>query len=103
MVWLVAFLGIMTSFIVKFIKRTDKTKEPDMKFWLKDNYWECIASFGFMSILMIIGSETEFKEEEILSKIPFVKSLPLDLIFAALVGYYNNVIWYAAVQKMKGK
>ncbi len=103
MTWVIAFLGIMTSFVVKYLKRTDKTKEPDPVFWVKDNYMECIASFGFMFILLIIGSQIEFDEEAILSKIPFVKSLPFDLIFAAVAGYYNNVLWYAAVKKLKSK
>jgi len=103
MAWLIAFLGIITSFIVKFIKRKDKTKEPTIVFWIKDNMWECLASFGFMFILLIIGSQIEFDEEALLSKIPFVKSLPTDLIFAALAGYYNNVLWYAGVKKLKGK
>ena len=101
--WVVAFIGIITSFIVKFYKRKDRVKEPDMMFWIKDNFWECIASFGFMFILMIIGSKTEFDEEALLAKIPFVKSLPLDLIFAAVTGYFNNVIWYAIIKKAKGK
>jgi len=102
MVWLIAFLGIVISFIVKFKNRKDKTKEPTMVFWIKDNMWECLASFGFMFMLLIIGSKTEFDEEAI-AKIPFVKSLPTDLIFAALAGYYNNVLWYAGVKKLKGK
>ncbi len=103
MVWLVAFLGIIASFIVKFINRRDKTKEPDIVYWIKDNYYECAVSFIFMVILMIIGSKTKFDEEAILSKIPFVKSLPFDLLFAAVAGYFNNVLWYAVIKKFKGK
>jgi len=103
MVWIVAFLGIIASFIVKFINRRDKTKEPDIVYWIKDNYYECAVSFIFMVILMIIGSKTEFDEEAILSKIPFVKALPFDLLFAAVAGYFNNVLWYAVIKKFKGK
>lgn len=103
MVWLVAFLGIIASFIVKFINRRDKTKEPDIVYWIKDNYYECAVSFIFMVILMIIGSKTEFDEEAILSNIPFVKALPFDLLFAAVAGYFNNVLWYAVIKKFKGK
>lgn len=101
--WTVAFLGIITSFIVKFLNRKNKDKALDPVFWLKDNIFECIASFGFMLILLIIGSQIEFDDTDLITKIPFVKGLPLNLIFAAVAGYYNNVLWYAAVNKAKGK
>ena len=36
-------LGIVTFFWVRFANRTDKTKEPTLKFWLKDNFEQLIG------------------------------------------------------------
>lgn len=102
LVWIIAIMGIAASFIVKFLKRTAKNK-PSMLFWITDNIWELIASALFMCILLIIGDKIVFDESAILAKIPFVKALPFDLIFAAIAGYYNNILWYAVIKKLKGK
>ncbi len=100
--WIVAFMAIAASFLVKFSCRKSKT-DPNFWFWIKDNYPEVAVSVLFMLILLIIGREIEFDADAITAKIPYVKALPLDLIFAALAGYYNNVLWYAVVKKLKAK
>ncbi len=102
MTWIIAFLAIAASFLVKFANRKSKA-EPDFWYWVKDNYPELITSVLFMFILLIIGCKIEFDADSITAKIPYVKALPLDLIFAALAGYYNNVLWYAVVKKLKAK
>ena len=36
-------LGIVTFFWVRFANRTDKTKEPTLKYWLADNFEQLIG------------------------------------------------------------
>jgi len=102
-VWLIALLGIALSFMVKFINRTNKQKELSIKFWAKDNAPELIASMLGMVILIMIFRKTEFNMEPIIEKIPWIKSLPMDLIGGVLAGYLNNTLFYAIVKKFKTK
>ena len=103
MVWLIAFLGIVLSFFVKYAKRTAKEKSWSFTYWFKDNWPEVIASFLSMFILVIIFKQTEFDQSALVEKIPWVTSLPMDLVSAALAGYLNNTLWYAIVKKAKRK
>lgn len=102
LVWVVAFLSIILSFWVKFLNRTDKTKFNPI-FWGRDNYPELIVSFLSMVILLIIASRVTFDTSKILEKIPWITSLPMDLIVAAFVGYLNNTLWYWLVNIGKKK
>ena len=101
LVVVLAFLGIATSFIVKFLNKSDKESKPDFVFWIKDNYMEVILSLLSMTMLLIIAANTEFDNQVV--GMLFVKSLPIDLIAAALIGYLNNTLWYWVVQKGKDK
>ena len=103
LVILLALLGITSSFIFKYLNKTDKTTELDFIFWFKDNYMEAILSVLSMTMLLIIASKTEFDDTVVGASIPFVKSLPMDLIAAAFIGYLNNTLWYWLVQKGKKK
>ena len=102
LVWFIALLGIFASFLVKYINKKDKASTLSISYWLKDNLPELLVSVIFMIILMIIASETEF-DNEIIENIPVVKSLPMDLISAALIGYLNNQLFYFLVKKGKEK
>ena len=101
--WSIAFLSILLSFWVKFMNRTDKSKEPDPIFWMKDNYPEMIVSFLSMIILLIIAGKIVYDEAKLIEDYPFITSLPIDLIAAALIGYLNNTLWYWVVSKGKKK
>jgi len=103
MVWLIAFLGIALSFFVKYAKRTSKEKVWSFTFWIKDNWPEVVSSFLSMFILLIIFQRTEFDQASFVQKVPWITSLPMDLVAAALAGYLNNTLWYAIVAKAKGK
>lgn len=103
MTWIIAFLSILLSFFVKFINRTDKTKEPDPIFWVKDNYPEMIVSFLSMIILLIIAGQIKYDESKLTENYPFITSLPIDLIAAAIIGYLNNTLWYKVVGMGKKK
>lgn len=103
LVILLALLGIASSFIVKFLKKTDKKSKLDFWFWVKDNFMEVILSLISMTILLIIAVKTEFDNTIIGENIPFIKSLPIGLIAAAIIGYLNNTLWYWVVKKAKKK
>ena len=103
LVWIMALLGILTSFFVKYSNRTSKEKSWSLIFWVKDNYAEMVVSFLSMVMLVIIFQRTEFNDSVLIEKLPWITSLPMDLIGAALAGYLNNTIWYAIVKKAKGK
>ena len=103
LVIVLALLGIASSFIVKFLNKTDKASKLDFMFWIKDNLPEVILSLISMTILLIIAAKTEFDDVVIGKSIPFIKSLPMDLIAAAFIGYLNNTLWYWAVAKGKKK
>jgi len=102
-VWFIALLGIVLSFMVKFINRSNKDKEISLKFWAKDNAPEMIASLLGMMILIMIFRKTEFDPAFITDKFPWIKSLPMDLISGVLAGYLNNTLFYAIVKKFKTK
>jgi len=102
LVWIIALLGIFASFLVKYINKKDKTSTLSISFWFKDNLPELSVSVIFMVILMIIALKTEF-DSDIIASIPLVKSLPMDLISAALIGYLNNHLFYSLIKKGKEK
>ena len=103
LVWFMALLGILTSFFVKYNNRSSKEKSWSLVFWIKDNYPEMIVSFLSMVMLVIIFNRTTFDSSTLIEKIPWITSLPMDLVGAALAGYLNNTLWYAIVKRAKGK
>ena len=100
--WFLALLGIFASFLVKYINKKDKKTTLSIPFWFKDNIAEVLISVIFMIILMVIAANSEF-DNEVVESIPLVKSLPMDLIAAVLIGYLNNSLWYFLVKKSKEK
>ena len=103
LVWFMALAGIASSFFLKYANRTSQKKSWSLGFWVKDNYPEMIVSFLSMIMLVIIFQRTTFNDTVILEKLPWITSLPMDLVSAALAGYLNNTIWYAIVKRAKGK
>jgi hypothetical protein len=87
MEWLVFLIGTLLYFFMKFNGRTDKTKEPSLKFWWKDNWPELVLAFGFDTLAMVIlmnkGTDlTGF----LASKLPAGIVLPTRLIIGAACG-----------------
>lgn len=103
LVWFIALLGIALSFFVKYSNRNNKKRLWSFPFWAKDNYSELIISLLSMLILVIIFQKTEFDGSVLTEKLPWITSLPMDLVSAAIAGYLNNTIVYALVKKAKGK
>jgi len=102
LVWFIAILGILLSFFVKYSNRTVKNR-GSLAFWIKDNWPEMVVSTLSMVILMIIFQKSTFSDTIFIEKVPWITSLPMDLVVAALAGYLNNTIWYAIVKRAKGK
>ena len=99
--WIIAFLGIALSFFVKYKNRAVKEREWSLGYWLQDNFIEVPISVISMVILLIIGQRTTFDQSIILEKLPWITSLPMDLIAAAVIGYLNNTLWYAFIRAGK--
>ena len=92
---ILALLGILISFLVKFKNREAAHKDWSMKFWAKDNYPEVITSTLMVIALMILTRNATFSSEWLMEKVPWVTGIPLDEAAALVIGYYNNVAWYA--------
>ncbi len=54
---LINLIGVAIFFLVRFGNRTDKTKEPNLKFWLQDNWEQLSAVILFDAALMILRSQ----------------------------------------------
>ena len=101
--WFLAFLGIIISFLVKYANRKDKTTKLDIRFWIKDNWAELLAPVLMVIGLIILVNRTEFDTDVILEKYKWLKAIPITEIFAFVIGYLNNVAFYALIRKVKGK
>lgn len=94
--WILAILGMMIYFLGKYAKRNDKVKEPSFKFWINDNWPEALTSVLATVALMIIftNKDSEFDLSSIISGIPFVVSLPVNMVISLAIGYLNSLIFY---------
>jgi len=52
--WLLFILGTFAYFLIRYANRTDKTKEFNLKFWLKDNWPEMSVALILDVAVMII-------------------------------------------------
>jgi Fe-S oxidoreductase len=87
MEWLVFLIGTLLYFLIKFVKRADKTKEPSLLFWWKDNWPELLLSFGFDFLAMIILCNSETNITVFLAKlVPEGIVLPTKLMIGAACG-----------------
>jgi len=66
--WLLFFLGTLAYFLIRYAGRTDKSKEPDLIFWFKDNWVQLTAGFILDLIAMILLTDTSINLEIWLSK-----------------------------------
>jgi sterol desaturase/sphingolipid hydroxylase (fatty acid hydroxylase superfamily) len=110
MAWILALLGILLSFGIKYQARGDQQKDFDLQYWTKDNWFEFVLSFIVMIILMSVftNPETAIDEEQFKvwmnDNIPFLTwiSFPAKLLIPVLVGYLSNeVVYFLVKKKMK--
>jgi hypothetical protein len=52
--WILFLLGTIAYFIIRYEGRTDKTKELDIKFWIRDNWVQLSGAFILDLIAMLL-------------------------------------------------
>lgn len=100
--WILAIIGLLIYFLVRYNGRRNKTKF-NLKYWLIDNWPEVLisilATVAFMVILTDQNAEFDFSE--MLTSVPFVKSLPAEKLASLLVGYLNSWLVYTLFKSKK--
>lgn len=96
-------MALALFFLRKYAGRTDKVKEPDLKFWWKDNKIDLISAVLVVTIfmtLMLIGS-VAIDVDGILKKyeVPFVIILSAKPAMSALIGYFGTNFAYGKFSK----
>ena len=61
--WLLFLLGTIAYFIIRYEGRGDKSKELDIKFWIRDNWVQLSAGFILDLIAMILLTDTSINLE----------------------------------------
>lgn len=80
--WLLFLLGTLAYFLIRYSNRTDKVKDFNVKFWLKDNWPELALTFILDLIAMILLLDQDTNITEFLSKY-----LPMGLVVSSkLIG-----------------
>jgi hypothetical protein len=98
---LINILGIITFFWVRFTNRTDKTAEPSLKFWLKDNYEQlvCIGLIDIALMLLVFQGGLKVSFEK-LPGLPDWIQLIGDGAMYYLVGLVFSYFAYEAYKKL---
>lgn len=98
---LINILGIITFFFVRFANRTDKTAQPSLKFWFKDN-WEQLICITLIDIaLMLLVFQGGFKISfENLPGLPTWVQIIGDSAMYYLVGLVFSFFGYEAYKKL---
>lgn len=108
--WILSILGMVLSFGVKYLARTNADTKLDVKYWLRDNWFELLLSLIALYILMIVVTdpETGFDQEKfndlVREKLPSLSwvVLPVKTVVAVGVGYIaNTVIYWLVKRKVK--
>ena len=55
--WVLFILGTIAFFIIRYEGRTDKSKEPDLIFWFKDNWAQLSAGLILDIIAMMLFTD----------------------------------------------
>jgi len=101
-VWL-CLMGLALFFLRKYAGRTDKVKEPDVKFWWKDNKVDLLSAVLAVTILMtlllmgsiVIDLDGIMKQYEI----PFVLIASIKPAASAFIGYAGTNWMYGKFSK----
>ena len=101
---LAALAGMYISFTFKFKKRAVKT-EWSFKFWWKDNWPEQTGTVVLLTLLLafLLSSETVVNFDEKLATIPFLDSVPVKPLAAALIGFFVNQFYYGLSKAKKNR
>ena len=92
---IVNVIAIAIFFLVRFNGRKDKTKEPDINFWLKDNWEQLVTIVLFDVLLMILAGKNALNLD--LSQLTFLPSwmqLMGNLAVAAVIGLLGAFLAY---------
>ena len=57
--WVLFILGTIAFFIIRYEGRTDKSKEPDLIFWFKDNWAQLSAGLILDIIAMLLFTDPD--------------------------------------------
>lgn len=94
-------LGIMTFFWVRFANRTDKTAEPTLKFWLKDNFEQLIGILLIdIAIIMLVFVNGLQLSLEKITTLPEWVQLSGDGAIFYLTGLVFALFGYEAIKKV---
>jgi hypothetical protein len=90
-------------FLSKYSGRTDKVKEPSLKFWWADNWPELVISTLLVTMVMILllMGAFEFKIAEWLQSqdMPFIVVILPRLASSAIIGWFGTAVIYKVVSK----
>lgn len=94
-------IGILIFFINRYAGRKDKTKDPNIKYWLKDN-WEQLTVIALFDIALMIlmskeGLNIDFSKLEFL---PNWLQFTGDLAFSFVLGVAGAWLAYCAYKKL---
>jgi hypothetical protein len=94
-------LGILIYFLLRFMNREDKTKEPSVKFWIEDNWVELIVislfDFALMIILIFGGLQVDFTK--MIPAWPDWITLSGDYALSFLIGVIGAATGYIIIRK----
>ena len=98
---LLNILGVITFFLIRFINRKDKTAEPNITFWFKDNKWEVLLILLVDLQLMIFALKGGLTIDigKLLPFLPEGISLIGDWVLSSAIGWFVAFLVYVAIQK----
>ena len=94
-------LGIVTFFWIRFANRTDKTLQPLLKFWWKDNYEQLIGILLIDAaiIMLVFVGGLQLSLEKI-TTLPEWVQLSGDAAIFYLTGLVFALFGYEAIKKV---
>lgn len=98
---LINIIGVVIFFLVRFGNRTDKTSQPNLKFWWLDNWEQLTAVILFDGALMILrsgeGLNIDFTQ---LTFLPSWLQLAGDIGLCFAIGCLGAWMAYAGYKKL---
>lgn len=82
--WLLFLLGTVGYFIIRYDGRTDKSKEFDLLFWLKDNWVQLSGAFILDLIAMLLITDPDIDISGWLMTLTFIPQGLVPLIMLAI-------------------
>ena len=82
--WVLFILGTIAFFIIRYEGRTDKSKEPDLIFWFKDNWAQLSAGLILDIIAMMLFTDPKIDISGWLMTLTFIPQGLVPLIMLAI-------------------